>query len=274
MTQFGRVANRGAGPWWGAAAGRDADAWRAPALRRGVAVRRDGGAWWASALWRGVAVVAALVCLTPGAEAQARHPVSGRRIAGVMGVGGAEWLVRPERVSEENPEKAVRMLELKPGMVVADVGAGVGYYSAKLAAEIGPKGKVYATDIQPGMIRMLRENVARWKLTNVEPVLSTESSTGLPDGAIDLMILVDVYHEFAEPQKMIAGLKRALKLDGRLVLFEFRKEDPKVPIREEHKMSVAEAKAELEADGMVLDKVLEDLPWQHMLFFRKAEGGK
>ncbi|MEP7366739.1 MAG: class I SAM-dependent methyltransferase [Acidobacteriota bacterium] len=224
--------------------------------------------------WGAAAVLLASLAVCPALEAQARHPVSGRRIAGVMGVGGADWLVRPERVSEENPEKAVRMLQLKPGMVVADVGAGVGYYSAKLAVEIGPQGKVYATDIQPGMIRLMRENLAKWKLTNVEPVLSTESSTGLPDGAIDLMILVDVYHEFAEPQKMIAGLKRALKADGRLVLFEYRKEDPKIPIREEHKMSVAEAKAELEADGMVLDKVLEDLPWQHMLFFRKVEGGK
>lgn len=236
MTQLGRVANRNSSHW-----------------RRGAAV-------------------VALFCFALTAAGQTRHPVSGRRIAGVMGVAGADWLVRPERVAEENPEKAVRMLELKPGMVVADVGAGVGYYTAKLAAEVGPKGRVYATDIQSGMIRMLRENLVKWKLANVEPVLSTESSTGLPDASIDLMILVDVYHEFAEPQKMVAGLKRALKTDGRLVLFEFRKEDPKVPIREEHKMSVAEAKAELEADGMVLDKVLEDLPWQHMMFFRKAEG--
>jgi len=189
-----------------------------------------------------------------------------------MSVAGADWLVRPERVREEDPEKAVRMLGLKPGMVVADVGAGVGYYSVKLATEVGPGGKVYATDIQPGMIERLRENIARRGLKNVEAVLSTESATGLPDGAIELMILVDVYHEFAEPRKMIAALKRALKPDGRLVLFEYRKEDPKVPIREEHKMSVAEATAELEADGMALDKVLHDLPWQHMMFFRKAAG--
>jgi ubiquinone/menaquinone biosynthesis C-methylase UbiE len=191
-----------------------------------------------------------------------------------MGVGGADWLVRPERVREENPEKAVRMLELRRGMVVADVGAGVGYYSAKLSAEVGPEGRVYATDIQPGMIRLLRANMAKQGIANVEAVLSTETSSGLPDESVDLMILVDVYHEFAEPRKMIAGLKRALKPDGRLVLFEYRKEDPDVPIREEHKMSVAEAKAELEADGMVLLKVLEDLPWQHMMFFGKSPAGK
>lgn len=224
---------------------------------------------WRSAR-RWVALVILLFYICADAYAQSRHPVSGRRIAGVMGVAGADWLVRPERVREEDPEKAIRMLQLKPGMIVADVGAGVGYYSAKLAVEVGSQGKVYATDIQPGMIELLRENIAKRGITNVEPVLSSETNSGLPDGSIDLMILVDVYHEFAEPRKMIAGLKRALKPGGRLVLLEFRKEDPKVPIREEHKMSVAEAKAELEADGLVLDKVLHDLPWQHMLFFRKA----
>jgi len=220
-----------------------------------------------------VAVVVSSL-LAPLACGQGRHPVSGRRIAGVMGVAGADWLVRPERTLEENPEQAVRMLGLKPGMTVADVGAGVGYYSLKLAAGVGPTGKVYATDIQPGMIERLRANIAKAGAKNIEPVLSTEASTGLADNSIDLMILVDVYHEFAQPRPMLQALKRALKPDGRLVLLEFRKEDPKVPIREEHKMSVAEAKAELEADGFVLDKVLNDLPWQHMMFFRKAGGAR
>lgn len=218
---------------------------------------------------RAAAALALLALLSLPASAQGVHPVSGRRIAGVMGVAGANWLVRPERVAEENPEKAIRMLELKPGMIVADIGAGVGYYSLKLASAVGASGKVYATDIQPGMIERLRANLARDGVRNVEPVLSTPTTTGLPTASIDLMILVDVYHEFAEPQKMIAELRRSLKPDGRLVLFEFRKEDPAVPIREEHKMSVAEAKAELEADGLVLEKVLPDLPWQHMMFFRQ-----
>lgn len=216
------------------------------------------------------ALTLAAALFAPLACGQPRHPVSGRRIAGVMGVAGADWLVRPERTLEENPEKAVRMLGLKPGMIVADIGAGVGYYSLKLADGVGPTGKVYATDIQPGMIELLRANIAKAGVKNIEPVQSSESSTGLTDNSIDLMILVDVYHEFAQPRAMLESLKRALKPDGRLVLLEFRKEDPKVPIREEHKMSIAEAKAELEADGLVLDKVLNDLPWQHMLFFRKG----
>lgn len=229
----------------------------------------------ANGFTRRTATLALLLALcAPLTFGQARHPISGRRIAGVMGVAGADWLVRPERVLEEDPERAVRMLGLKPGMKVADIGAGVGYYSLKIAAEVGPTGKVFATDIQPGMIERLRANIAKAGLKNIEPVLSTEAATGLPDHSVDLMILVDVYHEFSQPRTMIQGLKRALKPDGRLVLFEFRKEDPKVPIREEHKMSIAEAKAELEADGLVLEKVLNDLPWQHMMFFRKTEGAQ
>lgn len=206
----------------------------------------------------------------PGLAADV-HPVSGRRIAPVMGFGGADWLVRPERVTEEDPDKAVSLLGLKPGMTVADVGAGVGYYSVKLAEKVGPSGKVYATDIQPEMLRLLRQYVAKKGLKNVEAVLSVATGTGLPDGAIDLMILVDVYHEFSEPQKMLTALRRALKKDGRLVLLEFRKEDPKIPIREEHKMSIDEARQELEAEGFRLEKVLPDLPWQHMLFFAKKD---
>lgn len=197
------------------------------------------------------------------------HPISGRRIAPVMGAAAAGWLVRPERPAEENPDLAISLLALKPGMTVADIGAGVGYYSFKIAEKIGPSGKVYATDIQPEMLRLLRQSAAKNGVRNVEPILSSATSTGLPDASIDLMILVDVYHEFAEPQKMLAAMRRALKPDGRLVLLEFRKEDPNVPIREEHKMSVAEAKLELEAEGFRLEKVLPDLPWQHMLFFVK-----
>jgi len=217
------------------------------------------------------AAVSALAAALWLAHAAEIHPVSGRRIAPVMGFGGADWLVRPERVTEENPDKAVSLLGLRPGMVVADVGAGVGYYTVKLAGKVGATGKVYATDIQPEMIRTLRQYVAKKGVTNVEPVLSTATATGLPEGAVDLMILVDVYHEFSEPQKMLAALRRALKPGGRLVLLEFRKEDPNIPIREEHKMSVAEAKQELEAEGFALEKVLHDLPWQHMLFFIKKD---
>ena len=204
----------------------------------------------------------------PGLAADT-HPVTGRPYAGVMGVGGAPWLERTEREDEEHTKAAVRLLHLKPGMVVGDVGAGSGYYTELIASHVGPKGKVYATDIQPGMIDLLRQRIARARLTNVEALLSTAIDSRLPDAALDLIILVDVYHEFSQPQQMLRQLKAALKPGGLLVLLEFRKEDPTVPIRPEHKMSVAEVRAELEPEGFHFDKVLPDLPWQHILFFHK-----
>jgi ubiquinone/menaquinone biosynthesis C-methylase UbiE len=204
-----------------------------------------------------------------GAEPSGRHPVTGRRYAGVMGVGGAPWLERAEREDEEKPRLAVRLLNLRPGMVVADVGAGSGYYSELMSKAVGATGKVYACDIQPGMIQLLKQRVARAKLGNVEPILSAEDDPRLPEGAVDLILLVDVYHEFDKPQEMLRRLRKALKPGGQLVLLEFRKEDPKVPIREEHKMSVAEVRAELEPEGFVFERVLPDLPWQHILIFHK-----
>lgn len=215
--------------------------------------------------WRAAALLLAFVMTL---AAQGRHPVSGRVIAGVMGVAGAPWLERTEREMEENPRKAVGLLELKPGMVVADVGAGSGYYSYLLSRAVGPGGKVYATDIQPGMLRLLERKLASRKITNVETILATESDPKLPEACCDLILMVDVYHEFSQPQVMLRKLKPALKPGGRLVLLEFRKEDPNVPIREEHKMSVAEARLELEHEGYRFEGVLNGLPWQHILIFR------
>ena len=203
---------------------------------------------------------------------QSTHPVTGRRIAGVMGVGGADWLERPEREREERPDKALDALGLKPGMTVADIGAGTGYMSLRMAKRVGPSGKVYANDLQPEMLRLLRENAAQAQLTNIETVLGTETDPKLPKGQIDLVLLVDVYHEFSQPQKMLQKIREALKADGRLVLLEYRKEDPKIPIRPEHKMSVAEFKAELEPEGFILGPVIETLPRQHILILTKASG--
>lgn len=186
-----------------------------------------------------------------------------------MGAAGAAWLERAEREIEERPSLAVRLLRLQPGQTVADIGAGTGYYTELLARAVGPSGRVYATDIQPEMIRLLEQRIRKKRLANVQAVLSTETDPRLPPESLDLALLVDVYHEFAHPQQMLRRLRESLKPGARLVLIEFRKEDPSVPIREEHKMSIAEARAEVEPEGFVFDRVLNDLPWQHILIFRK-----
>jgi len=203
---------------------------------------------------------------TPGV-----HPLTGRQIAGVCGAGGCEtWLERPEREQEENPEGALDALNLKAGMTVADVGAGTGYMSLKLAKRVGPGGKVYAEDVQPEMLQRVRANAAKAKASNVVAVQGSFTDPMLPKGQMDLVLLADVYHEFSEPQKMLRGIRESLKPDGRLVLLEYRKEDPKIPIREEHKMTVAEVKTELEAEGFHLAQVIETLPRQHILILTKA----
>ena len=202
------------------------------------------------------------------AQAQPRHPVSGRAIADVMGHQGASWLDRPEREAEEAPSHAIRALGIEPGQTIADIGAGSGYYSLLLSNAVGPQGRVYATDIQPEMLAILKRKLEAQSIGNVELVLGTESETKLPDASVDLAMMVDVYHELQRPQAFLQSLKRALKAGGRLVLIEFRKEDPQVPIREEHKMSIREARQELEAEGYRFDRVLNGLPWQHILIFK------
>jgi precorrin-6B methylase 2 len=203
--------------------------------------------------------------------AQARHPGSGRIIAPVMGVGGAAWLERPEREDEEAPSVAIRALGLKTGQVVADIGTGSGYYAVRMAKEVGTTGKVYATDIQPGMLELLRRNVERAGLHNVVSVLGSADDPALPPDSLDLALMVDVYHELSAPQVFVRRLRTALKRTGRLVLLEFRKEDARVPIRPEHKMSVAEVRAELEPEGFRLSAVLNDLPWQHILILTRVD---
>jgi ubiquinone/menaquinone biosynthesis C-methylase UbiE len=198
-----------------------------------------------------------------------RHPVSGRVLAPVMGVAGAGWLERAEREQEEAPSKAIESLDLKPGMAIADIGAGSGYYTSRMAKKVAPTGRVYATDIQPGMISILERRISAEGLTNVTTVLGTMDDPALPPQSIDLALMVDVYHELQQPQLFLQRLKVVLKPNGRLVLLEFRKEDPKIPILEVHKMSVAEVKQELEAEGYVIERVVSDvLPWQHIITLR------
>jgi ubiquinone/menaquinone biosynthesis C-methylase UbiE len=204
------------------------------------------------------------------AFAQATHPVSGRPIANVMGHEGAAWLERPEREQEEAPSRAIAALNIRPGQVIADIGAGSGYYTLRLADAVGARGRVYATDIQPEMLALIKRKIdAGLPGKNVELILGTETDTRLPAAAIDMALMVDVYHELAQPQTFLRSVKSALKPDGRLVLIEFRKEDASVPIRPEHKMSVREARMELEAEGFRLDRVIDVLPWQHILIFRR-----
>jgi len=186
-----------------------------------------------------------------------------------MSAAGADWLERSNRESEENPSKAVAQLGLKPGMTVCDLGAGTGYYAVRMARIVGEQGKVYAVDIQPRMLELLTQRLASAGIKNVLPVLGAEAETNLPANSQDLIILVDVYHEFSKPQEMLRSIRKALKDTGRLVLLEFRKEDPDVPIRLEHKMSIAEVKAELEPEGFRVEKVLDTLPWQHIIFLQK-----
>lgn len=218
-----------------------------------------------------VSLVAVVVGLSVLVEAQRPgvHPVSGRRFAPVMGYQGADWLERPERIEEEAPDLALDIIKIAPGSVVADVGAGSGFMTEKLAKRVGPSGSVYANDIQPQMLSMLRTRMDRAKITNVIPVLGQTDDPRLPPNTLDLILMVDVYHEFQQPQAMLRQMRTALKPGGRIVLLEYRKEDPSIPIIFEHKMSVAEAKLELEAEGFTLSKVDESLPRQHILIFTR-----
>ena len=197
------------------------------------------------------------------------HPVSGRRFAQVMGYQGAAWLDREERDREEEPDRALDALGIKRGWHTADVGAGTGYMSVRMARRVGEGGRVYASDVQPQMIALLKQRLSREGVTNVMPILGAPDDPRLPASAIDLVLMVDVYHEFSEPQKMLRAIRAALKPTGRLVLLEYRKEDPRVPIREEHKMSVADARLELEAESFRFVKVDGRLPRQHILIFER-----
>ena len=209
------------------------------------------------------------MALAVAAQQAGVHPLSGRRFAATMGVEGAEWLDRAERDLEEDPDRAIDVLKIEKGSTVADIGAGSGYMTVRLSKKVGPQGRVYANDIQPGMLDLLNKRLAKAKIGNVSAVLGTQDDPRLPDDALDLVLMVDVYHELSQPQLMLRHIRASLKTGGRLVLLEYRKEDPNVPIKPEHKMSVADAKLEVEAEGFKLTKTNEDLPRQHILIFTK-----
>lgn len=193
----------------------------------------------------------------------------GREIAQVMGWQGAAWLEREEREKEERGDLLLRELALKPGQDVADIGAGTGYYSRRMAPLVAPRGTVYAVDVQPEMLKLLQEGAQRAGLANIKPVRGSETHVNLADASIDLAILVDVYHELEFPQEVTASIVRALRPGGRLVLVEYRAEDPRVPIKELHKMSEAQVRKELSSDALAWERTAHTLPWQHVVVFRK-----
>ena len=215
--------------------------------------------------WSGLA--AFVLAVAVGAQTPGVHPISGRRFAPVMGYQGADWLERSERDEEEAPDVALNVLKIPTGASVADIGAGSGFITERLSARVGPTGRVFANDVQPQMLQMLARRLAARSITNVTLVQGTIDDPKLDPASVDLEIMVDVYHELSQPQAMLRHLREALKPGGRLVLLEYRKEDPAVPIKFEHKMSVAEARMELEAEGFTLAKVDEALPRQHILIF-------
>ena len=196
------------------------------------------------------------------------HPLTGRRVAGIAT--NTSWLDRAEREGEEQPERALDLIGIEAGSVVADIGAGSGYMTIRLAKRVGPAGKVYANDLQAAMLRAVEEKVRAAGLSNVAVVQGTEQDARLPAGAVDLALLVDVYHELWYPQPMLQSIRRALKPDGRLVLVEYRKEDPTIPIADAHRMSVADARREVEAEGFAFDRVIPGLPRQHIIVFHNS----
>jgi ubiquinone/menaquinone biosynthesis C-methylase UbiE len=227
------------------------------------------------------AVLACLLCPW-GLEAQVKYEYRegdpngiakwymGRQIAHVMSHYGIAWLERPEREKEEGSARLLKNMDLRPGMVVADIGAGSGYYSVKIAPKVAPA-LVYAVDVEPEMIAYLEKRVKDEAPGNIRPVLSTEQDVKLPASGIDAMLLVDVYHEFSFPYEMGRSMLAALKPGGRLFLVEYRAEDINVPIKTIHKMSRKQAVRELEAAGFRFEKNIGNLPWQHCLVFSRPQ---
>ena len=192
----------------------------------------------------------------------------GREISKVMGHLGASWLERPKREQEERTDLLIKGLDLKPTDKIADIGAGSGYFSFRMASLV-PQGKVFAVDISPQMVGMVRAKMAQLKITNIEPVQSTITQTKLPPNSVDAALIVDAYHEFSHPLEMATSILNSLKPGGKLILIEYRMEDPSVPIKLLHKMSEKQAKMEMKAAGFNWEKTLTMLPQQHFMVFRK-----
>jgi ubiquinone/menaquinone biosynthesis C-methylase UbiE len=198
----------------------------------------------------------------------------GREIAQTMHYLGADWLTRESRNREEDCDTMLKALDVKPGDVVCDMGCGNGFYTLKLAQLVGPKGKVIAVDIQREMLGLLDDRAKQEKVTNIDTVLGTVFDPKLPEKAVDLVLLVDVYHEFSHPEQMLATIRKSLKPTGRIALVEFRAEDPNVPIKPLHKMSKEQILKEFPPNGFKLVEEFDKLPWQHLMFFQRDDAVK
>lgn len=215
------------------------------------------------------ALASALPLASADSSAQGPPRYKGRIIAPVMSAAGADWLNRPEREQMEMPDRLLDALQIEPGMTVADVGAGTGYFSWRIARRVGPEGRVLAVEIQPEMLERLGVEMKKRDIGNVRSILGTPVDPLLPARSVDLALMVDVYHEFRHPEAMVAGIRQSLKEDGRMVLVEYRGEDPTVPIRPEHKMTVKQVLLEILPMGFRLQSRLDFLPWQHVFVFVK-----
>ncbi len=195
----------------------------------------------------------------------------GREIAPFMTFHGADWLVRKERQAEEDCTHLLKALKLKPGQTVCDMGCGNGFYTLKMARQVGDRGKVLAVDIQPEMLSLLDKQLQGKHIENVDLILSTPIDPKLPPGEVDLILIVDVYHEFSYPEQMLRAMRKSLKPSGRIALAEFRLEDPTVPIKLLHKMSKEQILKEYEPAGFKLVEQYDELPWQHLMFFARDD---
>ncbi|MEM1025160.1 MAG: methyltransferase domain-containing protein [Myxococcota bacterium] len=204
-------------------------------------------------------------------DARAGESFMGRTIARTMSHHGASWLVRPERQAEEGTALLLEQLGLSPGQVACDLGAGIGYYTLRMAQKVGPSGRAVAVDIQPEMLEMLQSRAEKAGVKNVETILGTQDDPKLGRARCDLILLVDVYHELSDPPAMLAAMKAALRPGGHIALVEYRAEDPSVPIKPLHKMSKAQMLAEFGSAGLAPIRSFDGLPWQHLVFFGAEE---
>ena len=194
----------------------------------------------------------------------------GRRIAQTMHFFGANWLTRESRQREEDCATMLRELKVKPGMTICDMGCGNGFYTLQMAEQVGKNGEILAVDIQTEMLRFMEARAAEKGIKNIKSLLGSVVDPKLPEEKVDIILCVDVYHEFSHPEHMLSAMRKALKPDGVVVLVEFRAEDPKVPIKPLHKMSKAQILKELEPNGFKLVREFNELPWQHMMFFGRV----